>query len=213
MVPFAGSKGFIQTTRGSRQAEYPAHKGNGLAASYLDVLKRNLEQPKIHISPLKVNSFISLIPNYVPHVPHNSLSIVPYKKQTIPNPLKDLAQVVIVPALSEKNNKLAEKSKRKLRSIEDILGLPKPARSKRRGRRAKQTCVVFCTAMAAAALSVSTEGITNRNKILLSESKAARAITQILRSDFMGNEEEVMSRIMVTDEEANLRSVLQANSH
>ena len=63
-----------------------------------------------------------------------------------------------------------------------------------------------------AALSVSTEGITNRNKILISESKVAWSITKILGTDYMGNDEEVISRIMVTDEEAELRDILLSNS-
>ena len=66
--------------------------------------------------------------------------------------------------------------------------------------------------MVAAAFLVSTEGIINRNKIFLSESKAAWSVTKILGTDFMGNDEEVISRIMVTDEEAKLRSVLLAQS-
>ncbi|GFZ16177.1 hypothetical protein Acr_25g0005860 [Actinidia rufa] len=56
---------------------------------------------------------------------------------------------------------LDEKPKRKQRSIEDILGLSKSTKSK--SRRGKQKCVVYRSAMAAAALSVSSEGITNRN--------------------------------------------------
>ena len=62
---------------------------------------------------------------------------------------------------------------------------------------------------AAAAMSVSTEGIINRNKIVLNESKAAWSVTKILGTDYMGNDEEVISRIMVIDEEAELRSALQ----
>ncbi|GFY93178.1 hypothetical protein Acr_08g0015740 [Actinidia rufa] len=53
---------------------------------------------------------------------------------------------------------------------------------------------------------VSTEGITNRNRILSSESKAAWSVTKILGTDYMGKDEEVISRIMVTDEEAELRA-------
>ena len=64
--------------------------------------------------------------------------------------------------------------------------------------------------MAAAAMSVSTKGIINRNRIVLSESKAAWSVTKILGTDYMGTDEEVISRIMVTDEEAELRFVLQS---
>ncbi|GFZ09917.1 hypothetical protein Acr_21g0005160 [Actinidia rufa] len=82
---------------------------------------------------------------------------------------------------------LDEKPKRKQRSVEDILGLSKPTMTKKGGRRGKQKCVVVRSAMAAAALSVSTEGITNRNKILISESKAAWSVTKILGTDYMGS--------------------------
>ncbi|GFZ10960.1 hypothetical protein Acr_22g0003580 [Actinidia rufa] len=66
--------------------------------------------------------------------------------------------------------------------------------------------------MAAAAFSVSTEGITNRNKILISEEKAAWSLTRILGTDYVGNDEDVISRIMVTDEEAELGDVLVPQS-
>ncbi|XP_057472861.1 uncharacterized protein LOC130761391 [Actinidia eriantha] len=118
----------------------------------------------------------------------------PQKKGT-PRALKDFIQDSSLPSSS---NAMDEKPKRKQRSIEDILGLSKPTKTKKGGRRGKQKCVVFRSAMAAAALSVSTEGITNKNRILISESKAAWSVTKILRTDYMGNDEEVISRIMVT---------------
>ena len=43
---------------------------------------------------------------------------------------------------------------------------------------------------------------------MLSESKATWSVTKILGMDYMGNDDEVISRIMVTDEEAELRPVL-----
>ncbi|GFS33349.1 hypothetical protein Acr_00g0027860 [Actinidia rufa] len=108
---------------------------------------------------------------------------------------------------------MADKPKRKQRSIEDILGLPKHLKAKKSGRRGKQKCVVFRSAMAAAAFSVSTEGITNRNRILISEEKAVWSVIRILGTDYMGNDEDVISRIMVTDEEAELGDVLVDSVH
>lgn len=55
--------------------------------------------------------------------------------------------------------------------------------------------------MAAVALSVSTEGINNRNRILLNEAEAVLTVTKIMGEDHLGNEEEIISKIMVTDEE------------
>ncbi|GFS40280.1 hypothetical protein Acr_00g0067550 [Actinidia rufa] len=107
---------------------------------------------------------------------------------------------------------LDEKPKRKQRSIKDILGLSKSMKSKKGGRRGKHKCVVYRSAMAAVALSVSSEGITNRNRLLISESNAAWSITKILGTDYMGKDDEVISTIMVTDEEAELRAILQSQS-
>lgn len=58
----------------------------------------------------------------------------------------------------------------------------------------------FQVGKAAAALSVSTEGIRNRNRIILNEKEAAWTVTKIIGEDFMGNDEEVISRIMITDD-------------
>ncbi|GFS31541.1 hypothetical protein Acr_00g0017960 [Actinidia rufa] len=111
-----------------------------------------------------------------------------------------------LPKLS--NDPTKDKPKRKQRSIKDILGLPKHLKAKKSGRRGKQKCVVFRSVMAAAAFSISIEGITNRNRILIGEAKAAWSVTRILGTDYMGNDEDVISRIMVTDEEAELGDVL-----
>lgn len=61
--------------------------------------------------------------------------------------------------------------------------------------------MVFRSAMAAVALSVSTEGINNRNRILLNEAEAVLTVTKIMGEDYLGNEEEIISKIMVTDED------------
>ncbi|GFS31065.1 hypothetical protein Acr_00g0015420 [Actinidia rufa] len=238
LVPFTGSRGYEHTARSSRLADVSPSKGNGAAISYLDALTSNLGLPKLCTAPLKVNTlippipkeknnlsivvhkkqvtwplkvntFISLIPNHIPQNPENSLSIVSPPKKGTPRALKDFIQDSSLPSGSDA---LDEKPKRKQRSVENILGLSKPTKTKKGGRRGKQKCVVFRSAMAAAALSVSTEGITNKNKILISESRAAWSVTKILGTDYMGNAEKVISRIMVTDEEAELRDILLSNS-
>ncbi|GFY93207.1 hypothetical protein Acr_08g0016030 [Actinidia rufa] len=159
LVPYTGSKCFEQATRCSRSVEYSPPKGRKIVNSYLEALTSNVVLPKQCISPLKVNSFIPLIPNYVSHVSQNNLSIASHNKKSNPNNLNDSIQVSILHAISKKNKNLDDKPKRKQRSIEDILGLEKPVKSKKGGGRAKQKCVVFCSAMAVAAFSVSTEGL------------------------------------------------------
>lgn len=55
--------------------------------------------------------------------------------------------------------------------------------------------------MAAAALFVSSEGINNRNKILLNEAQAVLAVAKIMAEDYLGDEEEVISKIMGMEEQ------------
>ena len=208
VVPYTEPNGVPQSTRGSRLVQHDTLVGKGIVTPYLDALMNNLMLPKTHILPLKVNPLLPLIPNYVAHDSQKNLSIISQSQETS-NSLNNLVQVS---TLLEENIVTKDKSRRKRRSIEDILGLPKLSRSKKGGRRAKPRCVVFRSAMAAAALSVSSEGIMNRNKILVSESKATWSINKILATDFMGDDEEVISKIMVTDEEADQRSALQAQS-
>ncbi|KAI8535023.1 hypothetical protein RHMOL_Rhmol10G0142700 [Rhododendron molle] len=105
-------------------------------------------------------------------------------------------------------SKETKKTKRKVKSVEDILGIPKATGTRKGGRRRKQKCVVFHSALAAAALLVSTEGINNRNRILLNESQAVWTVTKIMGADYFGNDEEVISSIMVTDEEELLKAAL-----
>ncbi|KAF7148022.1 hypothetical protein RHSIM_Rhsim03G0061100 [Rhododendron simsii] len=70
--------------------------------------------------------------------------------------------------------------------------------TKNGGGRKKQKCVVF---RAAAALSVSSKDIRNRNRLIrLDVAQAAWTVTKIIGADYMGNEE-VVSKIMVTEEQ------------
>lgn len=90
------------------------------------------------------------------------------------------------------------------------MGIPKGY--KKGVRRRKQKCAVFRSAIAAAALSVSTVVITNKNGILLNELQAVWTVTKMVGTDYMGNDEEVISKFMVTDEEEELRAALLAQS-
>ena len=210
LVPFIGPGCFKQATRGSRTAELFTKKGKGSVTPYRDALMSSLGLPKPPITPQKVNPLIPLISNFTAHNPQNSLSIAPNKQLNTHTSLNEWGILSTLTGKTMKGTNLVDKPTRKQRSIEERLGLSKSLRSKRRGRRGKQRCVVFRSAMAAAAaMSVSTEGIINRNKIVLNESKAAWSVTKILGTDYMGNNEEVISRIMVTDEEVELRSALQ----
>lgn len=92
------------------------------------------------------------------------------------------------------------------------MRIPKGCKKGKGGRRKKQKCVVFRSAIDAAALSVSSDGINNRNRIILNESQAAWTVTKIVGTDYLGNDEEVISKIMVTGEEEELRATLLAHS-
>lgn len=92
------------------------------------------------------------------------------------------------------------------------MRIPKGCKKGKGGRRKKQKCVVFRSAIDAAALSVSSDGINNRNRIILNESQAAWIVTKIVGTDYLGNDEEVISKIMVTGEEEELRATLLAHS-
>lgn len=59
--------------------------------------------------------------------------------------------------------------------------------------------MVFRAAIAAAALSVSSDGIKNRNRIILDEEEAAWTMSKIIEEDYMGEDEEVVSKFMVLD--------------
>lgn len=89
------------------------------------------------------------------------------------------------------------KGKKKRKTIDDILGFSKVSSQKHMGGRSKQKCVVFRSAVAAAALSasISSDGIANRNRILLNEAQANWAVNKSMGIGYEGDEAEVISKI------------------
>lgn len=59
--------------------------------------------------------------------------------------------------------------------------------------------MVFRSAIAAAALSISSNGIKNRNRIILDEEEVAWTVSKIMEEDFMGDDDEVISKIFCSD--------------
>lgn len=135
-----------------------------------------------------ISPAVSLAPN---------LSIVSYNNNPVSKKL-----------IGKRNKEIAKQAggvRRKQKSLEEILGVLKASEVKRDGRRKKQKCVVFRSTIAAAALSVSTDGINNRNRILLDEAQAVLSVTKIMGEDYVGDEEEVISRIMIMEEQDSER--------
>lgn len=89
------------------------------------------------------------------------------------------------------------KGKKKRKTIEDILGFSKVNTQSNKGRKNKHKCVVFRSAVTAAALSasISSEGIVNRNRIILNEAQAIWECNKIIGVGYDGEEEEVISKI------------------
>lgn len=87
--------------------------------------------------------------------------------------------------------------KKRRKNIDDILGNSKVNKWNQKGRKGNKKCVVLRSAIAAAALSasVSTEGISNRNNIILSEAQAIRQMNKIIGYKYDGEDEEVISKI------------------
>lgn len=96
---------------------------------------------------------------------------------------------------TSKKKVVAEKIKRRKKSIEKLIGFPN---SKKGGRKTKKSVLVR-SAIASAALSISSEGIRNRNKLILNEEEAALAISKIVGEDYMGEDEEVISKLMTNN--------------
>lgn len=88
--------------------------------------------------------------------------------------------------------------RKKKKSINQILGLPKSF-SNYNGGRKKQKCVLFRSAVAAAAMSATTSGIENRNRILLNEAQTIWSVNKIMGLGYDGDEDEVISRLMIME--------------
>lgn len=102
------------------------------------------------------------------------------------------------------------KGKKKRKNIDEILGLTKINMGNQKGGRNKNKCAVYRSASAAVALSVSTEGIANRNRILLNEAQAVWALDNLFGNDYAGSEEEVISKIIQMEVQDEERAAMQA---
>ncbi|KAI8526398.1 hypothetical protein RHMOL_Rhmol13G0304200 [Rhododendron molle] len=89
------------------------------------------------------------------------------------------------------------KGKKKRKTIHDILGFTKVDMVNNKGRKNKQKCEVFRSAIAAVALSasISSGGIVNRNRLILDEAQAIWECNKIMGLGYDGNEDEVISRL------------------
>lgn len=92
---------------------------------------------------------------------------------------------------------------RKLKPWEDILGPNQVNQSlQNHGRRKKKTKqVIFRSAIAAASLSFSSEGIRNRNRLYLDEAQAIWAMGNIVEGKADGPEEEIISKLAEAEED------------
>lgn len=89
----------------------------------------------------------------------------------------------------------ALKIKKRKKKIEDLIGFPKP---KKGGRKTKKG-VLLRSAIASAALSISSDGIKNRNRLILNEVEAAQTVSKIIGEDFLGDDDEVISNLMANN--------------
>ncbi|KAI8552569.1 hypothetical protein RHMOL_Rhmol06G0277100 [Rhododendron molle] len=108
-------------------------------------------------------------------------------------------------------NAVARKSKKKSLVVE-ILGYPiaTPPVVNRGGKKKKNKSVAFRAAAVAVALSISSEGISNRNRILLNESQAVWQVNKMMKIGYKGSEDEVISKIMDMEQEDDDRAALLA---
>ncbi|KAI8553504.1 hypothetical protein RHMOL_Rhmol05G0021000 [Rhododendron molle] len=90
------------------------------------------------------------------------------------------------------------KGKNNRKSIYDILGFSKVNSFNNKGRRNKQKCGAFRSAVAVVALSssLSSEGVINRNRIILNEAQAIWECNKIMGVGYDGDEDEVVSRFV-----------------
>ncbi|KAI8539359.1 hypothetical protein RHMOL_Rhmol09G0176500 [Rhododendron molle] len=88
------------------------------------------------------------------------------------------------------------KRKKKRKTIDDILGFTRVNSLNNKSRNNKPKCAVYRSAVAALALStsISLDGVTNRNKIILDEAEAIWTCNKIMGLGYEGEEDEVISK-------------------
>ncbi|KAI8523447.1 hypothetical protein RHMOL_Rhmol13G0074300 [Rhododendron molle] len=102
----------------------------------------------------------------------------------------DGIQLVVDLDLAEKTKEMG-KGNWKHKSTEKMLGIPK---SKKKVERKKKKCVVFRSAIAAAALSAFSR---DTNRLHLDDAKTTWSIEKILGEDYLGVDEEALSKFMI----------------
>ncbi|XP_058201387.1 uncharacterized protein LOC131316125 [Rhododendron vialii] len=88
------------------------------------------------------------------------------------------------------------KGKKKRKTIDDILGFTRGNSFNNKSRNNKPKCAVYRSAVAALALSasISSDGVINRNRIILDEAQAIWTCNKIMGLGYDGEEDEVISK-------------------
>ncbi|KAI8543397.1 hypothetical protein RHMOL_Rhmol08G0214300 [Rhododendron molle] len=88
------------------------------------------------------------------------------------------------------------RGKKKRKTIDDILGLTKVNSLNNKSRNNKPKCAIYWSAVAALALSafISSNGVSNRNRIILDEAQAIWTYNKIMGLGYDGEEDEVISK-------------------
>ncbi|KAG5532640.1 hypothetical protein RHGRI_027065 [Rhododendron griersonianum] len=88
------------------------------------------------------------------------------------------------------------KGKKKRKTIDDILGITRVNSVNNKSRNNKPKCAVYRSAVAALALSasISSDGVINRNRIILDEAQAIWTCNKIMGLGYDGEEDEVISK-------------------
>ncbi|KAG5558711.1 hypothetical protein RHGRI_008616 [Rhododendron griersonianum] len=88
------------------------------------------------------------------------------------------------------------KGKKKRKTIDDILGFIRVNSFNNKSRNNKPKCAVYRSAVAALALSasISSDGVINRNRIILDEAQIIWTCNKIMGLGYDGEEDEVISK-------------------
>ncbi|KAI8566658.1 hypothetical protein RHMOL_Rhmol02G0058800 [Rhododendron molle] len=89
------------------------------------------------------------------------------------------------------------KGKKKRKTIDDILGFTRVSSFNNKSRNNKPKCAVYRSAVAALALSasLSSDGVINRNRIILDEAQAIWTCNKIMGLVYDGEEDEANLQI------------------